>query len=385
MLTKATEIKEWLVDIRRDFHRHPEPSMQEVRTAEVIERQLNEMGLEVTRIGTGVLGVLQGGQPGKTIALRADIDALSVEEKTEVSYRSLKPGFMHACGHDAHAAMLLGAARLLSAQQKDIKGTIKFIFQPGEEVAQGAKAMIAGGVMENPKVDMVVGMHIFAMVETGKMIVQPGPFMAAGDVWQLTINGKSAHGSSPWEGVDAVTCAAAVVQSLQTLVSRVNDARNPIVINVGTIHGGERHNVIPGKVEMTGMNRSFSEYSRKMMPEWMEQMIKNICGAYNCSYELTYEYHCSPVNNNPEVCDVIKASVGKIIGAENIHGAEKIMGSEDFAEYMKEAPGAMIILGGGNQAKGCWHSQHSNYFAIDEDSLPIGAASYAQIAADFLK
>ena len=269
MLTKATEIKEWLVDIRRDFHRHPEPSMQEVRTAEVIERQLNEMGLEVTRIGTGVLGVLQGGQPGKTIALRADIDALSVEEKTEVSFRSLKPGFMHACGHDAHAAMLLGAARLLSAQQKDVKGTIKFIFQPGEEVAQGAKAMVAGGVMENPKVDMVVGMHIFAMVETGKMIVQPGPFMAAGDVWQLTINGKSAHGSSPWEGVDAVTCAAAVVQSLQTLVSRVNDARNPIVINVGTIHGGERHNVIPGKVEMTGMNRSFSEYSRKMMPEWM--------------------------------------------------------------------------------------------------------------------
>lgn len=385
MLNKAKEIREWVVDIRRDFHMYPEPSMQETRTADTIARLLTELNIEVTPIGTGVLGVLRGGQPGKTIALRADIDALSVEEKTGVPYSSKKSGFMHACGHDAHAAMLLGAARLLAAQREALKGTVKFIFQPGEEVAEGAKAMIAAGVMENPKVDMVVGMHIFAMVETGKMIIQPGFFMAAGDVWQLTISGKSAHGSSPWEGIDAVTCAAAVVQSLQTIVSRVNDARNPIVINVGTIHGGERHNVIPGKVEMTGMNRSFSEYSRRMMPEWMEQMIKNVCSAYNCSYEFTYEYHCSPVNNNPAVCDFTKAAVGKIIGVENILGSEKIMGSEDFSEYMAQAPGVMMILGGGNQAKGCWHSQHSNYFAIDEDSLPIGAAAYAQIAVDFLK
>lgn len=385
-LEKAKSIKDWIVEVRRDFHMNPEPSFEEVRTSNIIAEKLKEMGVEVTRIGkTGVLGTLKGGAPGKVIGLRADIDALSVQEETGLPYSSKRPGFMHACGHDTHASMLLGAAKILSGMKDKLKGTVKFIFQPAEEVARGAKAMIEGGVLENPKVDMIVGMHIFGMVETGKMIIQDGFFMASGDSWKLTIKGKSCHGSTPWDGADAITCAAAVIQSLQTIVSRVNDARNPIVINVGTINGGERFNVVAGKVEIAGMNRAFSDYSRKMMPEWMESMIKNICAGYNCTYEFNYDFTCSPTTNEHKSTEFVRESVKKIVGEENILGSDKIMGSEDFSEYLTKVPGMLMILGGGNKEKGCLYSQHSNYFRIDEDSLPIGAASYAQVAIDFLK
>jgi amidohydrolase len=386
MLNKAKSLQEWIVNIRRDFHMYPEPSMQEVRTAGIIADTLETMEIETARIGaTGVLGVLTGAGPGKVLALRADIDALSVEEKTGLPYSSTKPGLMHACGHDAHAAMLLGAAKILAGMRGELKGTVKFIFQPGEEQARGAKAMIAGGVLADPAVDMIVGMHVFAMVEIGTMIIQDGYLMAAGDAWQLEIAGKSGHGSSPWEGVDAITCAAAVIQGLQTVVSRVNDARQPVVINVGTIHGGERHNVTPGRVELSGMNRAFTAYSREMLPKWMGKIIANTCGAYGCTYQFTYEAHCDPVYNDERAAALAREAVGALLGRENIRGTEKIMASEDFSHYLAKVPGCMIILGGGNRAKGCWHSQHSNYFMIDEDCLPIGAASYAQIAADFLR
>lgn len=385
-LKKAEEIKDWIVDIRRDFHMYPEPSCEEIRTSNIIAEKLKEMGIEVTRVGkTGVLGTLKGVAPGKVIALRADIDALSVEEETGLPYSSKNPGMMHACGHDTHASMLLGAAKILSGLKDKLKGTVKFIFQPAEESAEGAKAMIEGGVLENPKVDMIVGMHIWGKTEVGKMIVQEGFLMASGDVWELTINGQSSHGSSPWEGVDAITCATAVIQGLQTVVSRVNDARDPIVINVGTINGGERYNVVAGRVVITGMNRAFSDYSRKMMPEWIENMIQNTCTAYNCSYDFKYKFGCSPTTNDVNATEFVKKSIEKVVGAENVIGSEKIMGSEDFSEYLEKIPGMLLILGGGNKEKGYMYSQHNNHFTIDEDSLPIGAASYAQVALDFLE
>lgn len=386
VLEEAKEIKDWIVDIRRDFHMHPEPSFEEYRTSNAIAEKLEELGVEVKRIGkTGILGTIVGGKPGKVIALRADIDALSVEEKTGLPYASQNPGFMHACGHDTHAAMLLGAAKILFGMKDELKGTVKFIFQPAEEANGGAKSMVDGGVLENPKVDMVVGMHIFSMLDKGYIVAQEGPFMASVDSWKLNIKGKSCHGSSPWQGHDAIVCTAAIVNGLQTIVSRVNDARNPIVINIGTMNAGERFNVVPGKAVLTGANRTFSQYSREMMPKWMEKIIKSTCEAYDCTYDFEYILGCDITENSKDVTEFVKKSVSKIVGENNVIGADKIMGSEDFGEYSKVVPGMIMILGGGNKGEGICYSQHSNYFRIDEDSLPLGAASYAQVVVDFLQ
>lgn len=384
-LEKAKEINAWVVKLRRDFHMHPEPSNEEVRTAKIVEENLRNMGIKVKRIGkTGILGELAGAVPGKVIALRADMDALSVTEETGLPYSSQVPGFMHACGHDIHTAMLLGAAKILSGMKEELKGTVKFIFQPAEEVAEGAKTMVEGGVLENPAVDMAYAMHVMPDVPVGKVVIQDGFFMASGDSWSLTVKGKSCHGSSPWQGVDALTCTTAIIQSLQTIVSRVNDARAPIVINVGTIHGGERFNVIPGKVEIQGMNRAFSENSRKQLPEWMENIIKSTCDAYKCSYEFKYNFVCSPMINENNSTMLVNDSVRKIVGKENIIQIEKMMGSEDFSEYVAKVPGMLMVLGGRNEAKDCCYSNHANNFKIDEDCIPIGVASYVQVAADYL-
>lgn len=381
----AKENYEWMVDLRRDFHTHPEPSFEEFRTTDKIEEELKKMGIETLRVTkTGVVGLLKGGKEGKVIALRADIDALSVNEQTGLSFSSETPGLMHACGHDCHAATLLGAAKILSGMREELQGTVKFIFQPAEEVAGGAKAMIQGGVLENPKVDMIFGMHIWSDVPTGQVALQPGPVMASADCFDLTITGKSAHGSSPWQGVDALTCATAVVQGLHTIATKVNDARQPIVINVGTFHSGERFNVVPGKATIQGMNRAFTEYSRKMLPEWIEKMVKNTCEAYGCEYEYKYEFMCSPTINEEKSTKLARESVAKVVGQENIIAIDKAMGSEDFSEYAQRVPGAFMFLGGRNEEKGCKYSHHSNFFNVDEDALPLGAASYAQVAIDFL-
>lgn len=385
MLDKANEIKEWIVALRRDFHMYPEPSFEEVRTSGIVEEKLKEMDIEVKRIGkTGIVGILKGYKPGKVIGLRADMDALSVYEETGLPFASKNEGFMHACGHDSHISMLLGAAKILSSMRDKLSGTVKFIFQPAEEAAGGAKAMVAGGALENPKLDMIYGMHIASAVEVGKVIAQEGQFMASGDEWKLVITGKSCHGSSPWEGHDVIVCTAAIINGFQTLVSRVNDARNPIVINIGTANGGERRNVVPGEMTLTGMNRTFTEYSREMMPKWMEKVIKSTCEAYDCTYEFQYKLGFEITVNDDKATEFVKKSVGKIVGENNVLGAEKGMGSEDFSEYLKLVPGMIMMLGTRNEAKNCVFPQHSNHYLIDEDSLPIGTACYAQVALDYL-
>lgn len=385
LLKKAIEIENWVLELRREFHRYPEESFKEFKTSKMISEKLLEMGLEVQHITeTGVVAILRGGTEGKVVALRADIDGLSVTEETDLSYSSENPGFMHGCGHDCHISMLLGAAKILSEIRDSIKGTVKFIFQPAEECAAGAKKMIEAEVLQNPSVDFIFGMHIWSDIPAGKAVIQPGPLMASGDIWDLTIKGKSCHGSSPWQGVDAITCAGAVIQGIQTLVSRVNDARYPIVINIGTIKGGERFNVTPGSVEMTGMNRAFSQYSREKMPEWLKNMIESICKGYNCDYDFNYRFICAPTINDEKATKLVKASVSKLIGEENIPEFEKIMGSEDFSAYLEQIPGTLMLLGCRNEEKDCCYSHHSNHFKIDEDSLHIGVASYAQVALDYL-
>lgn len=384
-LDEAKKVNDWVFAIRRELHQHPEKSMEEVWTSGRVAEELQKMGIEVQHIGkTGILGTLKGSAPGKVLALRADMDALSIQEQTGFDYSSKFPGFMHACGHDFHTAILLGAAKCLSGMKDQLKGTIKFLFQPGEEVAMGAKSMIEGGVLENPKVDLAFGLHVISDIPIGKVVIQEGPMMASGDNWECVIKGVTCHGSSPWQGVDAIVCASAVVQSLQTLVSRVNDARDPIVINVGTFHGGDRFNITPGKVEMTGMNRAFSVRAREGMPKWMEEVIKGTCAAYRCTYEFSYHMTCAPLINDAAATAVVAASVGKVIGEKNILQIPKVMGSEDFSEYAMKVPSTFMMLGVGNPAKDCIYSQHSEHYKADEDCIPTGVASFVQIATDYL-
>ncbi len=386
ILENSKEIQSWLVNLRRDFHRHPEPSLEEIRTSKIIEEQLIKMGIKIERVcETGIIGILEGKDSGKVIALRADMDALSVTEKTDLPFASETPGLMHACGHDFHVSMLLGAAKLLSQMTNEFNGTVKFIFQPAEELALGAKNLIKNGVLKNPDVDFVFGMHIWSDVPVNKVVVQQGALMAGADTWDLTITGKSAHGSSPWQGKDAIVCAATVIQSLQTIVSRTNDVRSPIVINIGTIKGGERFNVIPGSVQMEGMNRTFSSDTREKLPQWIEKIVKSTCEAYGCEYEFSYTPMTAVVINDEKGTELVKNSLDKILGEDAFIPSEKIMGSEDFSEYLEQVPGVLMLLGGRNEEKGCCYSQHSNFFDVDEDALPIGTASYVQVALDYLK
>ncbi len=386
ILENSKEIQSWLVNLRRDFHRHPEPSLEEIRTSKIIEEQLIKMGIKIERVcETGIIGILEGKDSGKVIALRADMDALSVTEKTDLPFASETPGLMHACGHDFHVSMLLGAAKLLSQMTNEFNGTVKFIFQPAEELALGAKNLIKNGVLKNPDVDFVFGMHIWSDVPVNKVVVQQGALMAGADTWNLTITGKSAHGSSPWQGKDAIVCAATVIQSLQTIVSRTNDVRSPIVINIGTIKGGERFNVIPGSVQMEGMNRTFSSDTREKLPQWIEKIVKSTCEAYDCEYEFSYNPMTAVVINDEKGTKLVKNSLAKILGEDAFASSEKIMGSEDFSEYLEQVPGVLMLLGGRNEEKGCCYSQHSNFFDVDEDALPIGTASYVQVALDYLK
>lgn len=384
-LNLAKENHQWMIDLRRGLHRQPEVSLQEFKTTDKIEEELNQMGIETLRITkTGVVGLLKGAKEGKVIALRGDIDALTVNEETGLPFTSEVSGVMHACGHDFHISMMLGAAKILSEMKDELEGTVKFIFQPAEEVAQGAKMMIEAGVLENPKVDMIVGMHIQPDIELGQIALQPGSVSASADTFDLNITGKSAHGSSPWQGVDALTCATAVVQGLHTIATKVNDARQPIVINVGTMHSGERFNVVPGKATIQGMNRTFTEYSRKMLPQWIEKMVKNTCEAHGCEYEYDYKFMCSSIINDEKSTKLAQDALEKIIGKENLITMDKLMSSEDFSEYLQKVPGTYMFVGGGNTEKGWTHSLHSNFFNVDEEALPIGAASYAQVAVDFL-
>ncbi len=386
IMEKAQEIKPWMVKLRRDFHMHPEPSFEEVRTSKIIAEKLSEMGIETIPTGkTGVIGLLQGRRPGKVIGLRADIDGLSVTEETGLSYSSKNPGYMHACGHDTHITELLGAAKMLSDLRNELTGSVKFIFQPAEEAGNGAAYMIRHGALENPKVNMIVGMHTFGLIEAGKVVVQKGPLMASIDVWKLTIEGKSCHGSSPWQGVDSMPCAVAIMEGFQTIVSKFNDARNPIVINIGTVKAGERFNVVPGKVQMTGANRAFSDYSREMIPKWLKRMIDNVCNAYGCRAEFEYENGCSPTINEADSTELVKKSAVKVVGEENVIQIPPVMGSEDFSTYLEKVPGTFMILGGGNVEKGWMYSQHSNHFIIDENCLVVGSSIYVQTALDFLK
>lgn len=384
--TQAQEIQDRLVEIRRWFHENPELSFKEFKTGEKIVEILKEHGIEVVYpVGkTGVLGILKGGKPGKVVALRGDIDGLPITEINEVSYKSKTEGLMHACGHDSHATSLLGAAILLSQFKDEIPGTVKFIFEPAEEINEGAQAMIDDGVLQNPAVDAIYGLHNSPEVPAGKVGVKEGPLMAAVDTTKIRIYGVSGHGAVPHQAKDAIVAASAVVMNLQTVVARRVSAFETAVVSIGTINGGRANNVISEYVEMTGTCRSYNPEVRAQLPDLMRNIIENVCEAHETRGELDYEFTLPAVINEPVTTEIGRKAVQKIAGEDGAVIPQLTGGGEDFALYQQLVPGCFYFLGVRNEERGITSSWHAQDFDIDESALWIGAGILAQSAYDFL-
>lgn len=375
--------KQYVIQMRREFHQYPEVSMEEYRTSQRVKEELDKIGITYKSVaGTGVLATIEGKNPGKTVALRADMDALSVNEETNVEYKSKVSGMMHACGHDGHTAMLLGAAKVLNDVKHDINGTIKLFFQPGEEVAKGAKAMIVDGVLEG--VDSVFGMHLWTDLDCGKVSVEEGPRMAAADIFKIKVKGKGGHGSLPHQGIDAVLVSSAIVMNLQSIVSREISPLEPVVVSIGSINSGTRFNVIASDALLEGTARYFNPELKDKIPKIIERIIENTASTYRAEASLEYTYGMPATINNKECSKIAEKSVVDLFGEGGLSSMTKLTGGEDMSEYMNLVPGVIAFVGAKNPKKGADYPHHHGMFNIDEDALEIGTALYAKYALDFL-
>ncbi len=380
----SEKFQDEIVVLRREFHQNPELSWQEFKTAARIEQELNKIGIDdIKRIaGTGVVGSIKGEKGSKVVALRADIDALPIQEEGDVPYRSQNDGVMHACGHDAHIAMLLGAAKVLWELREQFEGTVRLIFQPAEEIVQGAKKMLEEGVLEG--VDSVLAIHIWSELLSGKVSLEEGPRFAAGDRFRITIKGKGSHGAMPHMGIDAIVAASAIVMSLQSIVSREIDPQEAAVISIGKIQGGENYNVISDRVVVEGTARSFNVQVQKKFPLFLERIAKNTASSFNAQAELEYMEGALPSINDAVISEIAKDSITKLYGNSTIVPHNKTTATEDFAFFLNKVPGVIAFLGTYNKAKDIVYAHHNNKFNIDDDVLPIGTSLYAQFAIDFL-
>lgn len=373
--------KDYMVEMRRYFHENPEPSTEEYNTSAKIKEELDKMGISyVSAAGTGVIGTIQGGKPGKTVALRADMDALQVKECTGLPFASKKEGLMHACGHDGHIASLLGAAKILNEIKDEIQGTVKLFFQPAEETAWGAKKMIEEGALEG--VDGVFGIHIWADIELGKISVEAGPRMASTDLFRIKVTGKGGHGSLPHQGVDAVVAGSAIVMNLQSIVSREVSPLETAVVSVGQIKSGSRFNVIAPEAFMDGTTRAFSAEVRGKFHGMIDRIAKNTAAAYRAEAVTEYEY-LVPVTINDERCSKIaEEAVRETFGEEALTTFPKITGSEDFSYFSNEREGVLCFVGTGTEN---YYPHHHPKFSVDERALPVAASMYAAYAVNYLK
>jgi amidohydrolase len=385
ILQKTKEIRQKIVDLRRDFHQHPETALQEFNTAKKIDGILQGVGIE-TKImvkGTGVRGVLRGSLPGKTIALRADLDGLPVQEETDLPYRSKNAGTMHACGHDAHIAMLLGAAMVLAEWKRELNGNVVFIFQPAEETGAGAKPMIDEGVLEG--VNGIFGLHVYVPMPFGTLGYKAGPFMAAGDFFDVKIIGKGGHGGLPNLAIDPVAIAANAISTLQTIVSREVDPLESAVVSICKMGaGGEAYNIIPDSASFGGTIRSHSPELREYLSRRIEEILGGVTSAMRGRYEFNLMRRFPPVINDVEMTEFVRRVAQDLLGKDKVSPMKPLMGSEDFSCYLQKIPGTFVFLGAENKKKGIIHPQHHPKYDIDEDILPIGAALHAAVAMEYL-
>jgi amidohydrolase len=381
----AEETKEQVIAWRRHLHQNPELSFQEEKTSQFIFDTLQSFGnLEISRpTKTSVVARLIGPEPGKTLAIRADMDALPIQEENTFEFASQNPGVMHACGHDGHTAMLLGTAKILSGLKEHIKGEVRFIFQHAEELFPGgAEEMVEAGVMDG--VDLVIGTHLWSPIEKGKVGVVYGSMMASPDTFWITVNGKGGHAALPHQTIDSIAVAAQVVTNLQHIVSRNTDPLDSLVISVTQFLGGTTHNVIPGSVKIWGTVRSFDPALRESIPAKMERVVKGITEAHEASYEFKYEFGYRPVINDNEVTTVIEETVREVFGEEALDMMRPNMGGEDFSAFMEKAPGCYFYVGAGNEEKGITYPHHHELFTVDEDALEIGVKTFLYATFKFL-
>lgn len=380
----AQQEADYIVSWRRHFHQNPELSLQEFQTTEAIAAELTSLGIPVIRFEghTGLMGIITGATPGKTVLLRADIDALPIRENTGLPYASHN-GAMHACGHDCHTAMLLGAAKLLQFCRDQLQGTVRLLFQAAEETSHGAEYFIEQGCLDD--VDAVFGMHIWSDLPAPLISMEPGPRMSACDNFELIVHGAAAHGAAPHQGRDAVAAAAAAVTQLQGYVARRHDAFSPLVITVGSIHGGEKPNILADTVTLAGTARCFEPKLRARLHDDLAALFSAACLPYGCTAELKwYPFARAVINDHPELVSIGQTAAIKLYGSDCLRHQPALMVSEDFAYYGEHVPSLFGFLGGGNPEVGAVYPHHNECFRIDEAALPRGAALYAQFAADYL-
>jgi amidohydrolase len=381
----AEKYNDYIIERRRFYHSIPELSFEEKRTTAELAADLKKLGIEVETFPDypGLVGTIKGKTEGKTVMLRADIDALPVEEHTGLPYASCN-GKMHACGHDAHISMLLGAAKILSEMKGELKGTIKLLFQAAEESCYGAKYYVEKGVLDG--VDAVFGMHVWGTLDAPYFNLEAGNRMASVDNFKITVKGVSSHGSAPHLGKDAVVAASSIIMNIQTLVSRINDPLNPLVVSIGTIKGGQRFNIIANNVEMEGTVRTHSREARAIIEQSLREIIEGTAKSLGCEAVLEYSYYAAPIiNEHDDINKIVQNAAAKLYGEDSMVKMPMLMGSEDFAYLMEKVPGFYGFIGTKNEEKGIIYPNHNDKFTVDEEVLHRGSALYAQFAHDFLE
>jgi amidohydrolase len=375
-----------LVTVRRDLHQHPETAFEEVRTAGLVAERLRALGLEV-RTGvakTGVLATIRGGRRGRTVLLRADMDALPIQEENDTPYRSQVAGKMHACGHDCHTSILLGVAKQLVRDAADLPGAVTLCFQPAEECGGGAETMIAEGAIADPRPDAAFGLHVWQDMDLGQVGVTPGPFMAAVDEFTVTVTGKGAHAAMPHLGVDPVVCLAHMVTALQTIASRTTSPFDEVVVSVTQIRAGSAFNIIPASAWMNGTVRAFDPALWEALPGQFERIARGTADAFGCTVEIDYHRFNKPTVNDPAMAALAREAAAEVVGRENVRDDVRTMGGEDFSAFLRMIPGCFIAIGSRNASRGLTYGHHHPRFDVDEQSLAIGAEVLLRTTRRFL-
>ncbi len=381
----AENLFEQLVDWRRDFHQHPELGFEETRTGRIVAAHLQELGMEVQAgVGqTGVVATLEGPEPGPTVMLRFDMDALPIEEANELPYRSRYPGRMHACGHDGHMAIGLGVATLMARHQQRLAGRIKFVFQPAEEGLGGAFAMIADGVLENPRPDVALALHLWNHIPYGQVLVTAGPTMASSSIFSLTVQGKGGHGAAPHKANDPVLAAAHIVAALQSIVSRNIDPLNSVVVTIGEFSAGTTFNVIPETAVLKGTVRSYDSETHRLIYRRILEMAKNMSTAFGCQASMETVAIVPAVVNDEAVTGVVRQAAAGVVGEANVF-AGRDMASEDMGHFLEEIPGCYFFVGSAGETEELRYPHHHPRFNFDERAMTVGVAKMASAAAAYL-
>lgn len=383
---EALALRDELIARRRDFHRHPEIAFEEIRTAGIVANELNNLGLEVqTGVGkTGVVGILEGAHDGPTVLVRADMDALPVHEENEIDYASTVAGKMHACGHDGHTTILLAVAKLLTAQREQLAGRVKFVFQPAEEIGKGARAMVKDGVLENPKPDVSLGLHLWNSLPFGTIGVASGPIMAGASTFDIKITGKGGHAALPHLNIDPVVCAAQLISALQTIVSRTIDPFGTAVLTVTYVRAGDAYNVTPQDVLLRGTFRTFLPEIRDQVVQQIHELSDSVCKAMRCTAQVEIRHETHPVVNDPEVSARLREAFKPIVGEDKLDETVRTMGAEDMSEYMQDIPGMFFFVGAQDASADAYYGHHHPKFTFDEAALPLAVALMTAAVASYV-